>query len=258
MALAVSTIFAVVVNASAHPLVSIITVVRNGASTLAETLSSVRAQTYPHIEHVIVDGASTDGTPELVHSFNHPRLHFLSEADRGIYDAMNKGISRAQGQWLLFLGADDRFVDDDVLADVFAKPVSPDCVALIGSSNFLDGRKLPAYLGWRTLVFNTLHHQAVLYHRCLFDKFRYRAEMTVMADYELNLMIYLRRMNVQFVPRLISLCGSAGISQRTGLLATQWDSYRIRATQLSPLVNIVLTCAGIGNALLAFVLRWRS
>ena len=91
--------------------VSIITAVRNGVSAIGATLDSVAEQDYQDLEHVVVDGASTDGTVELVRERGKRVATLRSEPDKGVYDAFNKGLALATGEWLGFLGAGDRFVD---------------------------------------------------------------------------------------------------------------------------------------------------
>src|SRR5690606_9629851 len=89
--------------------ISVITVTFNAASTLERTLKSVKEQTYPHLEHVIVDGKSKDNTVALIQQFAHERMIWLSEPDKGLYDAMNKAASMASGDYLCFLNAGDTF-----------------------------------------------------------------------------------------------------------------------------------------------------
>jgi glycosyltransferase involved in cell wall biosynthesis len=90
-----------------QPLVSIVTVVFNGATTLERTLQSVLAQSYPHIEYIIVDGGSTDGTLDLLRRHEDRLDLWVSERDKGIYDAMNKGIALSTGDWVALINADD-------------------------------------------------------------------------------------------------------------------------------------------------------
>lgn len=97
------------------PLFAIITVCRNAAGTIGRTLASVDAQTFGDYEHMVVDGASTDNTASIVESFANSRRVFVSEPDRGIYDAMNKGMSLSHGKYLIFLNAGDAFHSPDVL-----------------------------------------------------------------------------------------------------------------------------------------------
>jgi glycosyltransferase involved in cell wall biosynthesis len=112
--------------------ISIITVAFNAARTIADTLESVAAQTHPEIEHIVVDGASTDGTPEIIgrHGMHVARL--ISEPDKGIYDAMNKGLVLASGEVVGFLNSDDFYADAAVLekiANAFQDPAVDACYA---------------------------------------------------------------------------------------------------------------------------------
>jgi glycosyltransferase involved in cell wall biosynthesis len=96
---------------SDRPLVSVITPVLNRAKTIASSLASVASQTYPHIEHIVVDGGSTDETLEIVKSFDGPyTLRWISERDEGMYDAINKGLRMAEGDLLAYLNSDDLYV----------------------------------------------------------------------------------------------------------------------------------------------------
>lgn len=98
--------------------ITVVTVCYNAANHLGDALRSVDAQTWPDVEHLIVDGASTDGTHSLLDSLPNPRRLVVSESDRGIYDAMNKGLIRATGDVVGFLNADDFLASDSVLADI--------------------------------------------------------------------------------------------------------------------------------------------
>jgi len=98
--------------------ISIITTTYNSASTIRDTLESVNAQTYPDIEHIIVDGKSRDNTLELVKQYGKRVTKIISEPDKGIYDAMNKGIKAATGDIVGILNSDDFFADNDVIAKI--------------------------------------------------------------------------------------------------------------------------------------------
>jgi len=100
--------------------VSVVTVCFNAADTIEHTIRSVLAQQYEHVEHVIVDGGSTDGTLDIVKTFNGRIKKFISEPDRGIYDAMNKGVHLAQGDLIAFLNADDVYASPTVISEVVA------------------------------------------------------------------------------------------------------------------------------------------
>jgi len=94
---------------------SIITVVYNAKEAIKDTVKSVQDQTYKNFEHIIIDGASTDGTVEYIKSLDFNNIRYISEKDNGIYDAMNKGIKKANGKYLLFLNAGDKFASNDIL-----------------------------------------------------------------------------------------------------------------------------------------------
>lgn len=96
------------------PKVSIITVVYNGAATLERTIESVLAQGYPDLEYIIVDGGSTDGTVDIIKRHGKALSRWVSEPDQGIYDAMNKGIAMATGQWIGMINADDAYAEGAV------------------------------------------------------------------------------------------------------------------------------------------------
>jgi glycosyltransferase involved in cell wall biosynthesis len=97
------------------PLISVITVVRNGEKTIEKTIQSVLDQTYNDIEYIIIDGCSSDRTISIIKKYEHKIAYWLSEPDEGIYDAMNKGISLASGDWIHLLNSDDRYYDRTVL-----------------------------------------------------------------------------------------------------------------------------------------------
>ena len=125
------------------PLVTIVTPVRNGVRFLAETLASVRGQDYRPIEHIVVDGGSTDGTLELIR--RAPEIRWISEPDQGLYDAINKGLRMAKGDILAYQNADDRYVvPDAVTAAVGHLRAHPDVDVVYGDYRLIDevGRPL--------------------------------------------------------------------------------------------------------------------
>ncbi|MBQ5654948.1 MAG: glycosyltransferase [Bacteroidaceae bacterium] len=114
------------VNEPFQPKFTVVTVTYNAEQTLERTLQSVASQTYPHIEHLIVDGLSNDGTLSLIQEYaednsvcdNPHDIQFIREPDNGLYDAMNKGIDNANGDYLVFLNAGDKFHADNTLAEI--------------------------------------------------------------------------------------------------------------------------------------------
>jgi len=101
------------------PIVTVITVVRNDIKGIEKTIQSVIQQSYPNIEYILIDGESTDGTVEVVKKFTKNISYFISEPDKGLYDAMNKGAKVATGEWIIFMNSGDRFHDSQILSKIF-------------------------------------------------------------------------------------------------------------------------------------------
>lgn len=102
-----------------QPLISIITIVYNAIDAVEQTILSVINQTYSNIEYIIIDGGSTDGTVDIIEKYSDKITYWISEPDKGIYDAMNKGIDKANGKWINFMNAGDFFYDKVVLSNIF-------------------------------------------------------------------------------------------------------------------------------------------
>lgn len=205
------------------PFVSIITAVLNAAEALEETILSVLRQTYPHREYLIIDGGSWDGTVEVLERYDAALDYWLSEPDRGIYDAFNKGIRLAQGDWLYFLGAGDRLADERVLEEVFSE--EPQEKFLYGDVVFLPkGRRYGGRFSKLRLCRRNLCQQAVFYHRDLFQKFGlFETQYPLAADWAFNLHCFgSPEVSPRYLRRVIALCPTGGASSRS------WDSAFLR------------------------------
>ena len=109
-------------------IVTIITVCRNHAQELERTIRSVESQTWQEKEYLVIDGASTDDTLKVIKAHEASITRWVSEPDLGIYDAMNKGVRMAQGEWVIFMNAGDTFASDDTLQRVFGSPQNADVI----------------------------------------------------------------------------------------------------------------------------------
>ncbi len=116
--------------------ISVITVTYNSARTLERSLQSVAEQDWPTVEHIVIDGASTDGTREILERFRSRMAYMVSEPDKGIYDAMNKGLAHATGDIICFLNADDQYASTNVLSMVASQMRDHNLDALMGDVCF--------------------------------------------------------------------------------------------------------------------------
>lgn len=114
-----------------YPKISIITVCFNSAKTIEQTIDSVVKQTYQNIEYIIIDGSSTDGTVDIIKKYEDKIAYWVSEPDEGIYDAMNKGIDKATGDYIYFLGADDCLVNKNII-NIIINQIDDDTDVLSG------------------------------------------------------------------------------------------------------------------------------
>src|SRR6185369_7086210 len=112
--------------------ISVITAVLNRAGTVGDTLRSVRSQGWPNVEHIVIDGGSSDGTLAVLDAYKDSISKFISEPDRGLYDALNKGIRQASGDVVGFMHADDEFASSDALARIASAFEDPAVGAVYG------------------------------------------------------------------------------------------------------------------------------
>lgn len=225
-------------SSTGQPLISVITVVYNGAGSLESCIRSVLEQTCQRVEYIIIDGGSTDGTLDIIRKFDDRLDYWLSEPDSGIYDAMNKGVDAARGGWLYFLGADDRLHSAETLEQVSAT-LDESLDMVYGNILYSNDHIVRSKLGPGTLLHNTLHHQGAFYRAGLFRGWRYDASLKIVADYELNLKLYLDRKPVRYLDAIIARCGAGGVS-RTLLMAAFHETGRIRGKYVGPLLNWLL------------------
>ncbi len=223
------------------PLISIITVVYNASLTLETTILSVLAQERSLFEYWIIDGGSTDTSLDIIRKYEDRLTGWLSEPDGGIYDAMNKGIDRAKGKWLYFLGADDQ-LRADVVKNV-APYLDSKYAIVFGSVSFDTGHTIQSYLNRVTLFQNTLHHQSAFYSYTLFRDFRYNTTLRTIADFELNLLAYTRKLPVCAIPVEIALCQSTGASSDWALTVEETNIVRrqyVKPSYLQPILSGLL------------------
>lgn len=217
------------------PKISLVTATYNGASTLEDTLRSVLAQGYPNLEYIVVDGNSTDHTPQLIERYRPEfgeSLVYIREADHGLYDAMNKGFKRATGQVVGLLNADDFFTSPHILqavAEAFSH--HPEVDAVYGDVHYVHAsnlRKGVRYYSSRLFRRPLMRlgfmpaHPSFYCRREVYERYGYfRTDYRVAADFELLLrLIYLHRIHTLYLPLDFVTMRTGGVS------SSGWQSHR--------------------------------
>ena len=197
---------------------SIITVNLNNRDGLQKTIDSVVCQTFRDFEWIVIDGGSTDGSRELIEQYADHFAYWVSEPDKGIYNAMNKGIKVAKGEYLQFLNSGDWLFDDNVLQVVFGKNRSADILfgkMLVEGSGLLSGAAMmKPVLYWTDFVGNTLPHQASYIKKNLFEKFGlYDESYRIAGDTKFFIKsIVWGKSSYEFIPENIAVFQQGGIS----------------------------------------------
>jgi glycosyltransferase involved in cell wall biosynthesis len=173
------------------PVLSVITIVYNNVSHIERTLLSVLNQTYPHIEYIVIDGASTDGTLQVIEKYKDRIAKLISEPDKGIYDAMNKGLTHATGEYVLFMNSGDEIYAPETVANVFASANNADIY--YGETEMINEKgeslgqrrhKAPEKFTWRSFKYGMcVSHQAIYVKRSLVEPYDPRYQLSADIDW---------------------------------------------------------------------------
>ena len=205
----------------AGPKVSVVVAVFNAGKSIRRTLESILSQSYDNKELLVIDGGSTDDTLEQIANFRDRIDCLVSERDKGIADAYNKGIRAASGDWIYFLNADDLFSSETTLADVFGSgDVAEDLI--VGKVVSDRGRVFDGRFNWKLLIRNQVHHQAIFYRSKFLKSTPYNSQYRRYGhDHEHNILIWLKSVPARYIDKEIALWGSGGISD-----SANWKDYR--------------------------------
>ena len=175
----------------ASPKISIITIVYNNVRDIEHTILSVINQTYHHIEYLIIDGASTDGTLDIIQKYRGSIDVLVSEKDGGIYDAMNKGLAKATGEYVLFLNSGDELYDNTTLQTIISKGNNADII--YGETKLVDEeRKIigdrrhraPAQFDWKSFQYGmNICHQAIYVKREIAQPYDLQYKLSADVDW---------------------------------------------------------------------------
>jgi glycosyltransferase involved in cell wall biosynthesis len=176
------------------PKLSVITIVYNNVRHIERTILSVINQTYTNIEYILVDGFSTDGTLEIVQQYTSQIETLISEKDKGIYDAMNKGLAVAKGDYVIFMNSGDEFYSSDTVDKVFA--TANDADIYYGETEMIDEagnslgqrrHKAPEQFTWRHFKYGmSISHQAIYIKRSITQPYDRQYELSADIDWILQ------------------------------------------------------------------------
>lgn len=203
--------------------VSIITISYNSAETIQDTIESVLAQEYADIEYIIVDGASSDGTMEIINNYQNRVAQVISESDNGIYDAMNKGLKLATGELIGILNSDDVYKDSKVISDVVSTVQDSNSDALYADLVYSDRNDLTRVKRyWRSGQFrkNSFKwgwmppHPTFFVKRSVYERYGYfNTSLKTSADYEIMLrFLFKEGISVCYLDRVITIMRMGGQS----------------------------------------------
>ncbi|MBB5057281.1 hypothetical protein HDF16_001966 [Granulicella aggregans] len=245
------------------PLVTVVTAVFNGQSCLAGCLESVLAQDYPRIEHIIMDGGSTDGTLDILHRYNDRIALWKSEPDKGVYDAWNKALNLARGEWICFLGADDLYLPGAIGAYVALARKYP-------GAEFLSSRaKLDHSTGYsptfggpwlwpRFATAMTTVHVGAMHHKNMFARLgRFDSTYRIAGDYELMLRAK-DTLKSAFTPLTTVVMRAGGLSDSTAGLYEAKRAKIAAGVCSAPLATVQLQRAVMRFHLRRLYLKARS
>lgn len=219
--------------------ISIITVAFNSASTIRDTIESVLSQTNNDIEYIIVDGKSNDNTVEIIKSYEsmfNGRLHWISEPDKGLYDAMNKGIQMATGDIIGIINSDDFYHRNDIIEKIAEVFVKDDTIqATFGDVRFVNSTNLEKTVRYyRSKNFNIKRfrfgfmppHPTFFTYKRNFEKYGlYQTNYKIAADYELLIrFIYTHKLKYKYLPldvMKMRMGGASTASLRSNLILNQ-------------------------------------
>ena len=213
------------------PLVTVITVVFNGAATLEHTIRSVIEQTYDNVEYIIIDGGSTDATLDIIRKYEGSIDYWLSEKDEGVYDAMNKGIALARGEYIGMLTADDFFSNPSALQIITTRLSGSEVDAVFSCLDIIDPAKLDRVLRkYRISSFSPFMlrigvmppHPTFYCRKACYEKAGlYRTDYRIAADFEMLARLLLKhQITWEFIDETTVKMRSGGLS--SGGIKSNW------------------------------------
>ena len=224
-------------------LISIITVVRNDVSHISSTIESVLSQSYPSIEYIVIDGASTDGTKEVIEKYADCMNYWKSEPDKGVYDAMNKGIALSTGDFVYFLNSGDTLLSSTTLADMHLEQVEDKNTIVYGNvlAKYWDGeyveKPMPFFDTCMKFKGIGINHQTMFFPGDVIRHFKYDLRFRIAADYDMAYRMW--KQGIKFLYRDVTVAryewGNGISSNPNKLLDVYRENAKVCHQELSPL-----------------------
>lgn len=245
------------------PKLSVITIVYNNASAIERTILSVLQQTYSNIEYIVIDGASSDGTFQIIEKYADRLSKFISEPDHGIYDAMNKGMAMATGDYLLFMNSGDEIYDEHTVTDVFASAPAADIY--YGETEMYDEQwnslgqrrhQAPESFDWRSFKYGmSISHQAIYVKRALAEP--YNLSYKYSSDIDWIIKIAKKSSNIVNTHRYVAKYLVGGMSKQRHWASLK-ERFRIFSKYYGLAGNILNHVIIAGNLAFYFVKHRRT
>ena len=234
--------------------VSIITAVYNNHAYIEQCILSVQSQTYPNIEHIIIDGNSNDGTLEIIRKYQKQGYQWISEPDNGIYDALNKGIGLASGDIIGLLHSDDQFANPFIIENVVARFTNTDCDATYGDLLYISRTDPPGTIRyWKSCPFNANlfrkgwmpAHPTLFMKKSIYDTFGlFNVKYRIASDYDLMLRtVGSGKLKCEYLPEIITHMRVGGASNKSFIniwLKSYEDWQALRTNKMGGLYTLFL------------------
>ncbi|QKF68406.1 glycosyltransferase, family 2 [Arcobacter venerupis] len=207
--------------------VTIVTVTYNAQEYLEQTIKSIIEQDYPNIEYIIIDGASTDKTVDIIKKYEKYITYWISEPDTGIYDAMNKGINVATGEWINFMNAGDSFCENNTILNVI-KSLKNDTDLISGDIYYIENDEKTYH---KQQLINYPMQNMFCYHQTLFTKtsimkqIKFSTEFRIAGDYDFVLKCYIKNYKFQYLNFAIANFISGGLAESQNIIARIEDIF---------------------------------
>lgn len=218
------------VSSAGKPLISILTVVLNADRLIETTLKSIAAQTYDNVDYVVMDGGSTDGTVDLLRSYSDVIDYWVSEPDKGLYDAMNKAAAHCLGDLIGVIGAGDWY-DPDAVANIANRYLATDADLIYGDVFVVDAQT--GYEVWRKsdavgmpITMSSISHPSTFTRRSLMGKKPFDTHFSIAADYDLCLRLYVRGCRFEHAGATIIHMLAGGVSGASKTLGEVYAIHR--------------------------------